>query len=492
MKPVRIVMMLLLLVAAFAAGLGYGRRYAKPRESAAGMSKDGRKILYWVDPMHPSYKSDKPGIAPDCGMQLEPVYADEPAAGMPMGERKILHYRDPEDHSYTSDKPGLNPETGNDLEPVYEEVPGRPDTVFRVSPERQQLVGVRYGVVEMAATADSFRTVGRVTIDETRVVRVHTRVDGWIEKVFVDFTGRAVRKGEQLLSLYSPELLASQREYLLALRAKNVLQTATLPSAIENSQTLLEASRRRLELWSMTQEQIDQIARTGQPLTHISVESPISGHVLSRNAFPGQRITPENELYVLADLSRVWIMADVFEFDAPNVRLGQHAAITLPYAGGRTIHGRVTYIQPRIEAETRTLQVRLEAPNPGLALKPEMYVDVEFHMPGRRQLMVPAEAVLDTGERKTVFVDLGDGYLDARAVETGERAGDRIAIRSGLKAGERIVVSGNFLIDSEAQLKSAIGGMGAPAGHAQHGLGEQETKKAEPKKAAPPQVHQHD
>jgi RND family efflux transporter MFP subunit len=236
----------------------------------------------------------------------------------------------------------------------------------------------------------------------------------------------------------------------------------------------------------MSPEQIDEVARTGQPLTHVTIEAPVTGHVLLRNAFPGQRISPENELYVIADLSRVWIMADVFEFDAPNVRLGQHAVVRLPYtSGARTFHASVTYIQPQLEAETRTLKVRLEAANPGLVLKPDMYVDVDFHLPQRERLMVPAEAVLDTGLRKTVFVDLGNGYLEPREVETGERAADRIVIRSGLKPGERIVVSGNFLIDSEAQLKSALGNMGAP-GHS-HG---------EPKKPGTghkaPEVHRHD
>lgn len=485
MKAAKVVVVFFVAVAAFLAGLGYERWYGKPGGEAPASSKDGRRILYWVDPMHPAYKSDKPGIAPDCGMQLEPVYAGEAAPHPPGAERRILYYRDPEDHSYTSDKPGLNPETGNELEPVYEETPGRPPNAFQISPERQQMIGVRYGTAEVSTTSDSFRTVGRVTIDETRIARVHTRVDGWIDKVFVDFTGKEVRKGQALLTLYSPELLASQREYLLALRAKNVLRTATLPSAIEQSETLLEASRRRLELWDMSPEQIDEVARTGQPLTHVTIEAPVTGHVLSRNAFPGQRISPENELYVIADLSRVWIMADVFEFDAPNVRLGQHALVRLPYnSGARTFHATVTYIQPQLEAETRTLKVRLETANPGLVLKPDMYVDVDFHMPRRERLMVPAEAVLDTGLRKTVFVDLGNGYLEPREVETGERAGDLIVIRSGLKPGERIVVSGNFLIDSEAQLKSAIGNMGAP-GHS-HG----EPKPGTGHKA--PEVHRHD
>jgi len=419
MSAARIIGVLLLLAAGFAGGFtlhrwlpARGSSQAPPVASPA--ARPERKILYYVDPMHPAYKSGKPGIAPDCGMQLEPVYAEE----------------------------GSPPPAG----------------VLNISPQRQQLIGVRYGVVEEGAAMNAFRTVGKVALDETRIVRVHSRVDGWIEKVFVDFVGKQVRKGETLLTLYSPELLASQNEFLLALRAGEVLRSATLPSAIENSTTLLDAARRRLELWNMTPAQIDEIARSGKPSAGVAMEAPISGHVMTRNAFPGQRVTAESELYTLADLSRVWIMADVFEFESPEVRIGQHAIVSLPYAG-RALPARVSYIQPQMEAETRTLKVRLEMDNPGLVLKPDMFVDVEFRQGGQRRILVPASAVMDTGARQTVFVDRGDGNLEPRPVQTGDRVGDRIVIRSGLQPGERIVISGNFLIDSESQLKSALSGM---------------------------------
>ena len=429
MKLTRIVGATVLLAAGFAGGFTVHRWLpaggsAHQHPAGAPAAQPARKVLYYVDPMHPAYKSDKPGIAPDCGMQLEPVYA--------------------------------------------ESSPDLPSGVINVSPQRQQLIGVRYGIVEEGAAMDALRTVGRVTLDETRIVRVHSRVDGWIEKVLVDFVGKQVRKGQTLLTLYSPELLASQQEFLLALRAGDVLRAATLPSARENSATLLDAARRRLELWNMSPAQIEEITRSGKPVASVAMEAPISGHVITRNAFPGQRVTPENELYTIADLSRVWVLADVFEFEAPEVRLGQYAVISLPYAG-RNLPARVSYIQPQMEAETRTLKVRLETDNPGLVLKPDMFVDVELRRGGQRQILVPASAVMDTGARQTVFVDLGGGNIEPRAVVTGGRVGERVVIRSGLKLGERIVISGNFLIDSESQLKSALSGMeSAPSAPEHH------------------------
>ena len=398
-------LLILLIAAVFAAGFGYGRWY--------GTKPVGRKILYYVDPMHPAYKSDKPGIAPDCGMKLEPVYegqaGPEPAAA--------------------------------------------PPGAIKISPEKQQLIGVRYGEVESGAGVQTFRAVGKVAFDETRMARVHARVAGWIDQVFVDFTGQSVAKGQRLLTLYSPEMLATEQEYLLALKSKDMLKNSTLAGVLEQSDSLTAASRKRLELWDLSETQIEEIARTGQPVTNITLDSPIGGYVITRNAFPKQRITPETELYNIVDLSRVWIMADVFENDAPMVRLDQQVTVSL--ASARSFRARVDYIQPQVDPTTRTLKVRLEAANPGMLLKPDMYVDVEFRVGTPRRITVPADAVLNSGERQTVFVDRGNGYIEPREVQTGERVGDRLEIVKGLQPGERIVTSGNFLIDSESQLKAA-------------------------------------
>ena len=451
------VLFLLLLGLAF----GGGYVYRAMRSAGVAAQPAGRKVLYWVDPMHPAYKSDKPGIAPDCGMKLEPVYAE--GAPAPAAGRKVLFYRDPKSPDYKADKPGLNPETGNDLEPVYEgDAASMPAGAIQITPEKQQLIGVRYGTVEMAGGTRTIRAVGKVAYDETRISHVHTRVEGWVERVFADFTGKLVEKGQPLLTIYSPEMLASQRELLLAAKAKSVMADNPFPAAVDQSQALFDAARRRLELWDLSEAQIAHVLQTGQPIKNITLYAPNGGYVLERKAFPNLKVMPDTDLYVLADLSRVWIVADVFEYEAGDIHVDQPARVTLSYGVGKTIGARVSYIQPQVDPMTRTLKVRLEADNPDLLLKPDMFADVQFQVSLPRRMTVPVDAVLDAGDRKTVFVDRGNGYLEPRQVETGEREAGRVVIVKGLKPGERIVTSGNFLIDSESQMKAAAAGMTAP------------------------------
>lgn len=463
MKPARLILAAVLLAAGFVGGFGYGRWYGPiVRPGVPGQPKQ-RKILYYVDPMHPAYKSDKPGVAPDCGMTLEAVYEDG-LAGSPKTERKVLKYRDPQAPDYTSDKPGINPETGNTLEPVFSDAAGRVGAI-QITPEKQQMMGVQFGVVEYTSTGETLRTVGKVAIDETRLVHVHSRVDGWVEKVQTDFTGAFVHKGDPMLTLYSPEMLASQKEYLLALKARDVMRSGgAIQSAVANTDTLIEASRKRLELWDLSQPQIEQLERTGEAIHSTAINAPAGGYVISRNSFPNLRVTPETELYTIADLSRVWIVADVFEADIPKIRIGQVANVSLPGQPSGSFTARVDYLQPQMDAQTRTLKARMQMGNPGALLKPEMFVDVEFPLASSWQLTVPVDAVLDAGQRQTVFVDRGDGYLEPRPVEIGDRLDDRVVILNGLKEGERIVTSANFLIDSESQLKSAMAGMSGQAG----------------------------
>ncbi len=466
MKALKILVGAILLASMF--GAGY---LARGRPRAASAAADGRKVLYYVDPMHPAYKSNNPGIAPDCGMQLEPVYADDgPLA--PPASREVLYYRDPQQPEYRADAPGLNPETGNTLEPVYAAgiPPQVPSGAIRIAPERQQAIGVKFATVETTSFARAIRTVGRVAADETRVGHVHTRVEGWIEKVLVDFTGDSVRKGEPMLTIYSPEMLASQQELLLAARARDLMKGNPVAAAERHGESLFEAARRRLQLWELSDAQIDQVLRSGQPIRNVTVFAPLSGVITARNAFPNQKVTPDSDLYTITDLGRVWVLADVFEADAADVRLGSAVTVTVPSLGGARIAARVNYIQPAIDPATRTLQVRLDVANPGLRLKPDMYVNVEFAVSTEPRLTVPAGAVFDTGERQTVFVDRGHGYLEPRQVVVGERAPDRVTIIRGLAAGDRVVASGTFLIDSESQLKTAAAAMSSPAGKAQqHG-----------------------
>ena len=422
-----------------AGGFGGGFLFRERSEHAVHPAQ--RRILYYVDPMHPGYKSDRPGVAPDCGMTLVPVYEGDQAQ---------------------------DPRHAGQVE---------------ISPEKQQMIGVEYGQAELTSLASSFRANGKVAQDETRVVRIHPKVEGWIEQVRVDFMGAHVEKGQPLLTIYSPEMLSSEQEYLLALKARDILKASPLKEAAENGESLIRAARTRLELWDLGAEQIAGIEKTGKPIRAITLFAPASGYVVSRNAFPSQKVTPETELYAITDLSHVWVMADVFESDAANVRVGQSALVTLPYEGGRRFAAHVTYILPTVDPATRTLKVRLEASNPSLQLKPDMFVDVEFQVSFGRRLTVPAEAVLDAGVRKTVFVDQGSGHLEPRQVETGEHVGDRIQILGGLKGGDRIVTSGNFLIDSESQLRQA----GAASPHADH-----TEAPAHAGHAASPGEHQHD
>lgn len=458
MKLVRLILALLAVGAVFVFGFGYGRWY-----SARPAAKAGRKVLYWVDPMHPAYKSDKPGIAPDCGMKLEPVYAD---GGAPSGAgRKVLYYRDPKDSNYKSQQPGLNPETGNELEPVYaDDLSAMPAGTVEITPEKQQLIGVKYGEVEKSGGARTIRAVGKVAFDETRIQHVHTKVEGWVDRVFADYTGQLVRKGQPLLTIYSPDMLASQQELLLAAKANDVMRHSSMAESSFNSAALLRAARRRLQLWDLSDAQIDQVLKTGEPIKNVTLDSPDSGFITDRKAFPQLKVVPETELYTIVNLDRVWIVADVFEYEAPDIRIGETARISLQAVPGRTFPARVNYIQPQVDPTTRTLKVRLDMDNPSLTLKPDMYVNVDFNVNLPVQLAVPADAVLDAGERKTVFVDRGNGFFEPRQVTVGERDGDRIQILSGLSAGERVVTSGNFLIDSESQLKAAAAGMGGMAG----------------------------
>ena len=402
-------------------------------ESHVAGHKDDLKVLYWVDPMHPNYKSDKPGKAPDCGMDLVPVYEN-----------------------------GATPTSV-------------PQDAFLISPEKQQLIGVTYGQVAYEPLSKTLRTVGRLAYDETKISHVHTKIDGWIEDVYVDFTGKQVSQGQPLLTVYSPDLLQSQQEYLLALKGRKELAESSLREAAAGADSLYESARRRLELWDITDAQIKELERTGKPSKALPIYAPASGFVLARNAYPKQRVTADSDLYTIADLSNIWVIADVYEYEAPEVMLGQRADVTLTYFPGRTFTGKVTYIYPQVDATTRTLKVRVEIANPNTVLKPDMFANVELKIDYGKKLVVPQEAVLDSGSEQIVYISLDGGYFQPRKVQLGPKVDNRYIVLGGLKAGERIVTSGNFLIDSESRLKSAAGGMGMPgmnhgggADHSQH------------------------
>ncbi len=449
--------MLWMSIAVLAAGVAWvGRqRLAVPGAQASqAAEKAQRKILYYVDPMHPQYKSDKPGIAPDCGMKLIPVYADEMQAG------------------------GIEQPGG----------PALPPGTVRISAEKQQLIGVKYGQVELRHLTRTIRAVGRLDHPETGIASIHSKVEGWIDQVFVDFTGKLVEKGQPLLTLYSPDLLATQKEFLLAARARRELASSPFPQVAAGGDSLYDAARKRLELWDISDQQIQEIERKGEPQKTLTLYSPISGFVMARNAYPRQRITPETELYRTADHHLLWVLAEVYEYEAPLVKEGMPAGVTVSYLPGEVFRAKVTYIYPEVNPATHTLKVRLEIPNHDLRLHPDMYANVTLVADFGRQVAVPEDAVLDSGAERTVFVDRGNGYLEPRRVDLGDKMDGWYIVRKGLAAGERVVTSGNFLVDSESRLKSALGAMGGMPGM---GGGEKQEKPV-PTSAPPKEGHVHD
>lgn len=339
---------------------------------------------------------------------------------------------------------------------------GVPQTAVRITPEKQQLIGVQYGMVENQSLSKSLRAVGRAAFDETKMVRINPKIEGWIEDVYVDFTGKLVNKGQPLLSIYSPDLVQTQEEYLLALKNRKQLGESPFGEAVNFSESLVQSAKRRLQLWDVTDAQIKELEARGTPSRTMTLYAPASGFVMQRNAFPKQRIMPDTELYQLADLSDIWIVADIYEFEAADVKLGQPATVTLSSFPGRTFSGKITYIYPQVDNTTRTLKVRIELSNRGFLLKPDMYAEVTLNISYGNRLVVPQEAVLDSGSEQLVYVALADGYFEPRKIQIGPKVEDKYVVLNGLQAGERIVTSGNFLIDSESKLKSATSGMGMP------------------------------
>ncbi|MGA2316109.1 MAG: efflux RND transporter periplasmic adaptor subunit [Thermodesulfobacteriota bacterium] len=338
-----------------------------------------------------------------------------------------------------------------------------PGTV-QISPEKQQLIGVKFGTVEMRPLEKIIRTVGRVDYDEKRIVTVSPKIGGWIEDLYVDFTGRFVSKGEPLLTIYSPELVSTQEEYLIALRAKKELAKSPFPEVAGSGNSLAESAKRRLKLWDISDDQIKALEESGQVKKTLTLHSPFSGFVLEKAAYNGMNVMPGIALFKLADLSVVWLYADIYEYELPFIRLGQQASVQLSYIPGEIFTGKAIYIYPSLNPETRTAKVRFEIPNPNGKLKPEMYANVEIKVHLGQKLTVPEGAVIDTGLRQMAIVDKGSGYFEPREVKVGAKVENYYEVIKGLKAGERVVTSANFLIDSESKLKEAVGGMAGMPG----------------------------
>jgi RND family efflux transporter MFP subunit len=402
----------------------------------------------WICPMHPEYRSDRPGNCPICNMQLV--------------RKEVL--------------PSGAPATGSGA-PAEGTAP--PTPIF-IAPQRQQLIGVRYVAAERRPLHREIRTVGKVAFDETKVTHIHTKVTGYIEHVYADFVGRPVRKGEPLFTIYSPELVATQREYLIALRSQEHLKDAPYAEIREGARSLVHAARERLRLWDVSEEDIRRLEETGEVRRTVTIYSPVSGIVTDRMAYHhGRYVNPEMDLYTIVDLSTVWVLAEFYEFELPWLRTGQHVEIEFPYAERmRKLHGKITFLYPYLDPQTRTVQARMEFPNPDLTLRPDMFIHAVLHVSLGTHVVVPEDAVLDTGTLQYVFVDRGNGYIEPRRVLVRARAEGFAAIESGLQPGERVATAANFLLDSESRLKGALAQLGAPEvpgaahpGHAQHGGG---------------------
>jgi Cu(I)/Ag(I) efflux system membrane fusion protein/cobalt-zinc-cadmium efflux system membrane fusion protein len=331
---------------------------------------------------------------------------------------------------------------------------------FTLTPQRMQSIGVKTGVVERRKVQDEIRTVGNVEADETRLADVQVRFSGWVQKVYADATYKAVRQGQPLLTIYSPDLVTAEQEYLVA--KELATQSGTHGGGSHGSGSLLSAATERLKRWQIPEREIARLKKSGKVSREIEIDSPVSGVVIDRKAFPNMYVDPGMKLYAVADLSSVWVYAEVFQNDIGKIKVGDPASITVDAYPGETFPARVSFIWPEVDRTTRRARVRLEIPNPQAKLLLGMYVDVKISVPLGDQLAIPASGVFQSGTRQIAFVDHGGGSFEPREIELGARAGDDFIVLMGLEAGERVVTSANFLIDSESQLQAALGSFAPP------------------------------
>jgi RND family efflux transporter MFP subunit len=371
------------------------------------------------------------------------------------------HQRNPEEHPATP--PGV---TGSSPQAVASAnataAPEAPMVPVQLTPQRMQSIGVKLGTAQFRQVEGELRVTGTVDADERRIAYVQTRFSGWIRKVYADATYQYVRKGQPLFTIYSPDLVTTEQEYLLARKNSESLQASTVSGVATGAKTLLSAARERLEQWEIPASEIEKLISTGKVITDLTFNSPVSGYITEKNALPNMYVQPETRLYTVADLSTIWVYAQVFQTDLGKIKPGDPAEVTVDAYPGRTFRGRVDSVLPQIDVNTRTARVRLVFANPGLKLSPGMYVNVLIRTPMGRQLVVPASAIFHSGTRQLVFVNHGDGQFEPREVQTGPQVGDQTTIAKGLKAGEPVVISANFLIDSESQLQAAAGAFTPP------------------------------
>lgn len=387
--------------------------------------------------------------------------AEAGGAAPAKAERKILYWKSPMDPTFTSKGPGKDP-MGMDLVPVYEgEAPEGPPGTVRIDPATIQNIGVTTAAVERKRLTRDIRTVARIGYDETKVRRIAPKIGGWVEQQRVNFPGQVVRSGEPLLEIYSPELVSTQEEYLVALRYQGRLHESTLHDALAGAGDLVRAAETRLRYWNITDGQIEALRERGEITRTMVLHAPFRGIVVERMIPEGGFLQPGQTVYAIADISTVWVYADVYEYEAPWLRVGQEATMTLAYQPGVTHRGKITYVYPYLDKKTRTIEIRMEFPNtPDFDLKPDMWANVEIHSEVAREgLAVPIQSVIRTGQRDVALVALEGGRFEPREVKLGAQAGDDFEVLEGLAEGDRVVTSAQFLINSESNLQSAISKM---------------------------------
>jgi Cu(I)/Ag(I) efflux system membrane fusion protein/cobalt-zinc-cadmium efflux system membrane fusion protein len=440
-----IIPLLLLFVFVIGGGAGYFAGKKKPSmastkshdHSSSNMSKkavkEGKEL--YTCPMHPFIITEEPGSCPICGMTLVSV----------KGQREV-----------SGDSAG----SGIKIDPVV-----------------RQNMGIRTGTVERGVLRKKVRTVGMITYDERKIASVNTKITGWVEKLYVDETGQSVKKGQPLLEIYSPELVSAQKELLIALRHLEEVKNSPYPEVVEGAKSLLEAAQERLRLWDISDREIKTLVAERRVRKRLVISSPNDGIVVSKNAFQGTHIMPGAELYRVADISTIWVDADIYEYELPWIKVGQEALVTLDYLPGQSFRGKIAYVYPYLEEKTKTAKIRVEIENKSFELKPDMYAHVDIEAdPGKESLIIPSDAVIRTGLRSIVFVEVKKGEFAPMEVELGFDSGDgKVQVISGVKEGERIVLSGQFMLDSESSIREAIrkmsssGKEGKPEGAAHMG-----------------------
>ena len=447
-----------LLIALLMLGIGLGAGYwlSGNGSSTTTVSEQDKTPLFYRNPMNPSVTSPVP-VKDSMGMDYIPVYADEEKQS---SERSVLFYRSAMNPSVTSPVPAKD-SMGMDYVPVYADNEASDVTgTVKIDPVVVQNIGVRTAIASKESISRTIRAVGRVDFDEERMARLHPKVEGWIEEIRVDKTGQKVVKDDILLSIYSPKLVSTQQEYLLALNNLSVLSKSQFDEIRQGAEDLVKSSRERLELLDVPEHQIRELEKTRKVKKSLHIHSPVSGTVIRIGSRQGQFVTPKTELYMMVDLSRVWVYADIYEYELPWVKVGDEVEMTLASVPGKTFKGSLAYIYPYAESKTRTTKVRLVFDNSEMFLRPEMFAKVIIQSDTMGSaVVVPAESVIRTGGRTQVFVVRGPGKFEPRTVKLGIESNGRVAVLDGVAAGEEVVTSAQFLIDSESKLREATAKM---------------------------------